>query len=132
MQKIRQSVLSKILIIPVIFALQGCIYLVVGGIGALGGYVVSPDTVEGLTEVDETALWDTSIEILSVMGSITESKEEGGVILAKVSGTVVTVSIIPMSEVSTKVRVKARKSMFPKISVAQEVYVKILSNVTEY
>ncbi len=37
-------------LLAAILSSGGCIYLVVGGIGALGGYVVSPDTVEGVSE----------------------------------------------------------------------------------
>ena len=46
----KSAALKKLLLVLFLsFTLctSGCVYLVVGGIGALGGYVVSPDTVEG-------------------------------------------------------------------------------------
>ena len=110
----------------------GCVYLVVGGIGALGGYVISPDTVEGIAAVDEMELWDTSVEILSIMGTVTETQEEGGIILATVAGSKVSVVILPHDEELMKIRIKARKNYIPKISTAQEVYIKIMSEVTDY
>ena len=110
---------------------SGCIYLVVGGIGALGGYVISPDTVEGIVHADEKELWDKANNVLAIMGSIDEVNEEGGVILANVAGAKVSVVMLPYDEDSMKIRVKARKAFLPKISTAQDVYVKIMSEVSE-
>jgi len=110
---------------------SGCIYLVVGGIGVLGGYVVSPDTVEGLTENDVGRVWDATIEIVSIMGVIVEEQEDAGQLVAKVGGAMVTVSVIPISPSTVRLSVKARKHHFPKISAAQDVFVKIMSYLSE-
>ena len=110
-------------------SLSGCIYLVVGGIGAMGGYIVSPDTVEGITDKDENLVWDTAVETMSIMGLIEEQNEESGVIFASVNAAKVTVKIMTLSPDSTKVSVKARKAYLPRISLAQDVYVKIMSRV---
>ncbi|VAX38081.1 hypothetical protein MNBD_UNCLBAC01-1347 [hydrothermal vent metagenome] len=121
-------------IFSLIFALlfsPGCIYLLVGGIGVLGGYVVSPDTVEGLTEKDPMDIWSSAIEIVSIMGVILEENEEGGLIRAKVNGAQVTVNIMPISSTMAKISVKARKHHFPRVSVAQDIYVKIMEHLVE-
>ena len=34
-----------------------------GGVGAVGGYIVSPDAVEGITEHTEDEVWDAAIEV---------------------------------------------------------------------
>ena len=112
-------------------ALSGCIYLVVGGIGAMGGYIVSPDTVEGITEHEADLVWDTAVETVSIMGLIEEQNEESGVIVASVSAAKVTVRVMTLSPTVTKVSVKARKAYLPKISIAQDVYVKIMNQVSE-
>lgn len=127
----RKNVFKKLLMVPLLFWMSGCVYLVVGGVGALGGYIVSPDTVEGITEIDDITLWDTSIEILSIMGVIQEEYEEGGVIVAKVNNARVTVTITPLAQSTTKFTVKARKSFFPHVSVAQDVYVKVMSHLEQ-
>jgi len=129
--KINKKILAKLFILPILFSLSGCVYLVVGGVGAVGGYVVSPDTIEGITENDSTSVWDSTIEIISIMGIITESQEEGGIIMAKIQGARVTVTITPISQSTSKLSVKARKSWLPKISVSQEVYVKVMSYLNE-
>lgn len=111
--------------------LSGCVYLVVGGVGALGGYIVSPDTVEGMTAADLSQVWDTAIEVVSIMGLVEEQSESGGIIKAKVSGAKVTVMVAQMSSSSVKLSVKVRKHYLPKISLAQDVFVKIMSRVNE-
>lgn len=123
----RFSIIKKILMLPVIFSLSGCVYLVVGSIGALGGYVVSPDTVEGTTHTDDATVWEGALEVVSIMGTLKETSEEAGIILADINGVDVTISLIPLSATDTTVRVKARKMLFPKIRIAQNVYVKVMS-----
>ena len=110
---------------------SGCVYLVVGGIGAVGGYVVSPDTVEGITSNDYDHVWDTAIETISVMGLIDESEEAAGMILASVHGAKITITTVALSDSTTKVTVKARKAFLPRISLAQDVFVKIMSRIEE-
>ena len=127
----KRNILTKILMIPILLCLNGCIYLVVGGLGALGGYVVSPDTVEGLTENDKLAVWDTAVEVVSLMGHIREESEDFGVIVAEVSKATVTINVIPMDDLTTKLNVKARRNLLPKISVAQDVFVKIMTELNE-
>ena len=130
-QKLRKKVVQSVLLIPVLFNLSGCVYLVVGGIGALGGYIVSPDTIEGITENDALTVWDSTVEVISIMGLIEEQQEEAGIIEARISKTQVTITISSINETTTKVSVKARKAYLPRISTAQDVYVKIMSYVNE-
>ena len=127
----RKNLVTLLLISVLSFSLSGCIYLVVGGIGAIGGYVISPDTVEGITENDRMLVWDSAVEVLSIMGVIEEQLEEGGRIMANVHGAEVTVYLIPVSDTTLKVQVKARKMRLPRISTAQDVFIKIMSNVNE-
>ena len=127
----KKTILTRIFLLPILLSLAGCVYLVVGGVGALGGYIVSPDTVEGIASSDQAKVWDTAKEIISVMGTINEELEESGIIIGKVSSAKVTVTISPINKSSVKLTVKARKTFLPKISVAQDVFVKIMSRLTE-
>ncbi|MBF0480005.1 MAG: hypothetical protein HQL26_11030 [Candidatus Omnitrophica bacterium] len=120
-----------VLLVPIVFSFSGCIYLIVGGLGALGGYVVSPDTVEGLTNNDRKSVWENAKEIVTVMGTPLEEMKDSGVITAKIQGAKVEIAIVPVSDKTVKVRVKARKAGLPKISVAQDVFVKIMSRMNE-
>ena len=123
---------KRFLVIPLLaLSLSGCVYLVVGGVGALGGYIVSPDTVEGLTDANLHQVWDTAVEVVSIMGLVDSKNESGGVIQADVNVGRVTVLMTQMSSSSVKLSVKARKHYLPKISLAQDVFVKIMSRVKE-
>ena len=128
---LNKKIIPQLLGLVFVWSLSGCVYLVVGGVGALGGYVASPDTVEGLTDSSQEEVWDTAADIISVMGTISEELKEGGVMIAKVSGAKVTVTIIPISKSSVKISIKARKAFLPKINVAQDVFVKIMSRLKE-
>jgi len=125
---LKKSILSIFVATFLLFS-GGCVYLIVGGIGAVGGYIVSPDTVEGLTENDEITVWDTTIEIISIMGLIIEQNEDAGIIAAKISGAKVNITIAALNDSSVKLTVKARKAYLPKISLAQDIFVKIMSSL---
>ena len=117
--------------VAIFLSLAGCVYLVVGGVGALGGYIVSPDTVEGITESNQAQVWDVTKEVVSVMGTVSEELEESGILIGKVSGAKVTVTISPINKSSVKLTIKARKAFLPKINVAQDVFVKIMSRLSQ-
>ncbi len=109
---------------------SGCVYLVVGGVGALGGYVVSPDTVEGILDNKAQGdVWQAAVDIIGVMGIIEESNEPGGIIIAKIQGTKVTIAIMEISADTVKLSVKARKAFLPKIRLSQDIYSKIVQKV---
>ena len=104
---------------------SSCIYFIAGGVGALGGYAISPDTVEGDSELDYDTLWDSAIEITSIMGIIHTKDYKLGTLQATVSGAAITVDISQISSNEVRMRVKARKNMLPNIKIAQDVFVKI-------
>lgn len=127
----KKSLLNAVFSAFILFALNGCIYLVVGGIGAVGGYIVSPDTVEGLTENDEITVWDGALDIVSIMGTIKDQNESNGILVASINGAEVTIRIVKLNDSNVKISVKARKAYLPKISVAQDVFVKVMSYLNE-
>ena len=127
----RGNILALALAMVLPLSAGGCGVVVVAGLGALGGYVISPDTVEGSTGYSQSELYAAANDILSIMGTISEQSKTDGRIVALVGGTKVTLNLIPSSKSATTLRVKARKWMFPKISVAQDVYMKIVRKLQE-
>lgn len=122
LRKIRVGVV----LISSLFFSSGCIYLVAGGAGVLGGYVISPDTVEGIIGGrDMEEVWHAAVEVISVMGVIEERNDAGGMLISKIQGNRVTVTVMQVSNQTIKLRVKARKAFLPRIRTAQEVYMKI-------
>ena len=123
----------SVLLLSMTLTLSGCVsaYLIVGGIGVLGGYVVSPDTVEGIVAYEQDEVWDVAHEVISIMGTISDGKQAGGIIIARVNGAKVTVTLVSVGKTSTKITIKARKGFFPKIALAQDVYTKIITRLNE-
>ena len=124
-----KKAVSFLAVLVLSVSLTGCVYMIVGGVGAMGGYIVSPDTVEGMAEYDSAAIFNAAKEVLSVMGKIEEENPEGGLLTAKVAGSKVTVMVTSVNEHMSKLQVKSRRSFFPRIAMAQEVYVKIMNEL---
>ena len=126
----RQKMAWALVLSMSILPLNGCVYLVVGGIGAFGGYVASPDTVEGtILNRSYGAVWEKSLEVASVMGIVEERNDAGGNLTAKISGATVKVSLFRVGVDSVKISVKAREGVLPRIKIAQDAYVKIVSSL---
>jgi len=123
----RAKMLGVVLVCLTVLPLSGCVYLVVGSLGALGGYVASPDTVEGtIIDRDYEAVWRRAQDVLSHMGMLTQSQETAGLLEADLHGTQVKVMVLSTGANTVKISVKARKNFFPMIKSAQDVYVKII------
>jgi len=101
--------------------------LVIGGAGAVGGYAVTRDTFEGVSSKGQEELLTAAHKVLTIMGTITEENLKDGQIKARVNGNRVTVQVIQINLTTSKLRVKARNALFPRIGVAQEVYTKIMN-----
>ena len=106
---------------------SGCWFLVIGGAGAVGGYAVTRDTFEGVSSKGQEELLTAAHKVLTIMGTITEERLKDGEIKARVNGNRVTVQVIQINLTTSKLRVKARNALFPRIGVAQEVYTKIMN-----
>jgi len=120
-----QSVLFVIIVGMVSMVTTSCIYVIAGGVGALGGYAVSPDAVEGEADADYDTLWDAATQVLSIMGTVQAKDYKMGSLEGVINGAKVTVDLSQISSNSVRLRVKARKNMLPNIKVAQDIFVKI-------
>ncbi len=127
MNLVRLPLMAGLMSFIMVTAFSGCVYLAVGAVGVVGGYVVSPDTVEGTTAHSVEECWDGAKEIVSIMGKVDQESPNGSQLIAMVNGTTVTITLSAINVSSTKLTVKARKSFMPKIDVAQDVYAKIIN-----
>ncbi|MBF0511785.1 MAG: DUF3568 family protein [Candidatus Omnitrophica bacterium] len=110
---------------------NGCVFVVVGAAGAVGGYAVSRDTFEGVTNKSQDELVAASRKVLSIMGTILNANPKEGIFEATVQGAHVTVVITQVNMTTSKLRVKARKLLFPRSGIAQEVYNKIINQLEQ-
>ncbi len=124
------NLILKLFFLGCCFAsLGGCAILVAGGIGALGGYAVSNDTVQGTIEKDYEEVWDAAMSVVNIMGKMTKEGQVLGRIDAIVNNARVTVSVAQFTPKLVRLTVKARKSFFPNIATAQDVYIKVVTNL---
>ena len=125
---LRQKTFAFIVAVLLAFSASGCVILAVGAAGVVGGYVISPDTVEGsiARSMDET--WTSVKEITGIMGRIVEENNSQGVLVAEIASARVTVTLMSINATTTKISVKARKAFMPKIDLAQDVYIKIMNS----
>ena len=109
----------------------GCVPLIAGGVGAVGGYAVGRDNFEGTTSKSQEEVWEAASKVTSIMGNTQQEKKEDGQIIAFINGARVTVAVIQINLTSTKIRVKARKTFLPRPDIAQDVYAKIMRQLEE-
>ncbi len=109
---------------------SGCVPLILAT-GAVGGYAVSRDTFEGTTSKGQDEIWDASMKVASIMGTVEENDRKQGEITARIYGTTVHITIIPVNLTTSKLRIKARKGIFPRIGVASEVYTKVMNQLEQ-
>jgi hypothetical protein len=110
---------------------SGCWFLVVGGAGAIGGYAVSRDTFEGVSSKGQDELLASARKVIAIMGTITQDHPKDGELEGTVYGAHVTVQVIQINLTTSKLRVKARKTIFPRVGIAQEVYTKIMNQLEQ-
>jgi len=118
-----------LLFLAVTFSFSGCFYLVFGGAAAAGGYAISRDTIQGEIDRDFSQVWDTAIEVVSIMGRIESQNSEMGQIISIIQGARVTINLTQLTPSTIRIKVKARRSGFPRIGLAQEIYLKVTNQV---
>ncbi|MFC1646124.1 DUF3568 family protein [Candidatus Omnitrophota bacterium] len=104
---------------------SGCFFLVVG-VGALGGYAISNDTIQGETAKTFNSVWASAQNVLSTMGNIVTEYKKNGEIEADISPSYVKLKVEEITPKAVRLRVSARRYMLPNISLAQKIYIKII------
>ncbi len=129
MYPLTQRLMSLALVCCIALYSSGCIAIGAVAVGAVGGYAVSRDTFEGVQNKGQEEIWDAAHTVLSIMGTINQDSRKQGEINATVYGASVTVTVMAVNLTTTKLRVKARKALLPRIGLAQDVYTKIINQL---
>ena len=105
---------------------SGCALFLFGA-GAAGGLAISKDTIEGHFDKKLDPVWKASREVLVQEGFIRLEDRPHGRIEAEVRKSEVKIEILPVSEKTVRIRVKARKgrNLLPNPDLANELYNKI-------
>lgn len=106
---------------------SGCVAFIVGSaVGALGGYAISKDTIQGEVEKEQDALVKSTLTVLDAMGASEINDIDSGFIRAWVGSTRVTITIEQLTLSTSKLKVKCRKNFFPNLSLSEKLYVRIV------
>ena len=110
-----------------LFLISGCVPLIVGSaVGALGGYAISRDTIQGETDIDYNKLWDVALSISRIRGTIISEDSIRGQINLEVESSKVYIRLVRLTRQTTRLRVSARKYHLPNLNLAQDIFVKII------
>ena len=114
-------------LIPCIFlSISGCAPLIIGSaVGALGGYAVSKDTIEGETDKSYDSLWEAALTVSKIRGQIKYENKTKGYIESEAESSKVYIRFIRLTVSTTRLRVSARKYNLPNMILAQDIFVKI-------
>ncbi len=123
MHHYKEMLFAGILILCLLFS--GCIFLIAGA-GALGGYAISRDTIQGETDKTFASIWGSSLDVLNIMGTISSEDKHKGTIEAKVSSSDLKVKIEQLTPKAVRLSVSARRYLMPNIGLAQKIYIKVI------
>jgi len=106
----------------------GCVPLLVGGAaGALGVYVVSRDTIEGDTDRPYAKLWASATALAKSKGTVKiEDSSKGYIDFVDASLSKVQIRLVRVTRLTTRIRITARKHHLPNLTLAQDLFVKII------
>lgn len=116
-----------VFLIPFIaLGILGCAPLIIGGaVGAVGGYAISKDTIQGETDKDYDSLWEAALTVGKISGEIKYENKMKGYIELEAESSKVYIRLIKLTVATTRLKVSARKYHFPNMSLAQDIFVKI-------
>lgn len=115
-------------VIPFILVnLTGCVPLIIGAAaGALGARAVSKDTIQGETDRPYDLLWDAALIVSRVRGTIKTEDRLQGCIELTVGVSKVYIRLIKLTQTTVRLRVSARKYRLSDLSLAEDIFIKIM------
>ena len=126
----RHKQLKSLAILCLLFLapVNGCALLALGAAGVAGGYAVSNDGMEGISDKSYEHLWQVAHDVLGRQGTIETADKERGKIVARVGGDQVKFKIEQATPHSVIVRVQARRfqKLFPDMDLARRIYTMII------
>jgi len=130
MEIMKSRILAFLLFLSVsLLTLSGCVVLIAGSVGAVGGYAVTRDTIQGEYDTRYQNAWKAAVQTCSTLGTVTSRDPNRGLIETMIDRAKVRVEITQMTPEATRIKVKARKGIFPRMGTAQDVFVKIVQQL---
>jgi len=110
-------------------SLTSCVFVVAGTIGAVGGYAVTRDTIQGEYDAPYGKAWTVSSDVCGILGSVVSRDRATGTINAVIDQAKVKVEVIQLTPEAIRIKVKARRGFFPRVGTSEKVFVKIVQEL---
>ncbi|MBN1914218.1 MAG: hypothetical protein JW788_07465 [Candidatus Omnitrophica bacterium] len=125
-----RKIYSVFLVPFIMLQLYGCAPLIVGAaVGAAGGHALSQDTIQGETDKDYDRLYNDALTVSRIRGKVVSEDRGQGVIELEAESSKVNIRIIRLTRSTNRLRIAARKYHLPNLSLAQDIFLKIIEGV---
>lgn len=127
-----KTILKYLVCMIIISSCTGCAPLIIGSaVGVVGGYAVSKDTIEGDTDKPYDQVWSAALEVLKIRGTVKKEDYTHGTIEGFAQSSRVWVKFSRLTQATTRIQVSSRKHRLPNLSLAQDIFVKIMEQAGE-
>lgn len=112
----------------VILNLTGCVALIAGSaVGAVSGYAISQDSVQGDMDKSYDGLFSAAQEIARSSGTIKkEDYAKGTLSFVAQDSSLVWIKVSRITQTASRLKVSSRRYHLPNLTLAQELFVKIV------
>jgi len=105
----------------------GCAPLIVGAAaGGVGMYAASNDAIQGESDRSYETIWNSAVTVAGIRGTISKQNRSTGEIEVNADSSKVWIRVIRLTSATTRLRVAARKFKLPNLTLAQDIYLKII------
>jgi len=122
----RKTILFLLFITFILLNISGCWFLVGGAAGVAGAYAVSKDTMQIDTDKPYDSIWNAAQAVARIRGTIKSEDYTKGAIELEADSSQVWIRLIKLTHATTRLRVSARKKHFPNLTLAEEIFSKIM------
>ena len=111
---------------------MGCAALFIGAAaGGVGMYAASNDAIQGETDIAYETVWNAAARVAKIRGTISKEDSSAGVIELEAESSKIWIRVIRLTAATTRVRVAARKYKLPNVTLAQDMFVKIIDQAKQ-
>jgi len=111
--------------------MQGGCAAVLIGTGAVAGYSLSKDSIEGFDDHSFDAVWNQAITTMRQRGKVTSQDKGNGKFEGEVNGVTIKGQITRVTPKTVKIKISGRKALLPKVDVAQDIFLSITETLAK-
>ena len=116
----------------VTLACSGCAALLIGvAAGGVGMYAASNAAIQGESIMSYETLWQAALQVSKIRGTVSKEDFAAGVIELDADSSKVWIRVVKLTSETTRLRVAARKFKLPNLTLAQDLFLKIMEQARQ-